>query len=373
MVLLMGLLCPSVQAQSEAAGQGNLSPPPVAPNPTDLKCIRLEELTGGPAPAVSMPCASPGGTYFFADALYWTVREGSADNWAQVITPQDDWGAWIGTTTIVDAPFAWSTGLRVGLGRVQCSDGWDVRAYYTYYNTQATSHAAGEVYSAFMGNFYVDNMDGPKYGPQYRSADIQWNFNFHTIDLELRRSFDVASNFTVCPFVGLKTAIINQALHSQWRQPINASGKVYLFHAATEDLSQNFWGIGPSLGVTLEMPLYDRPQYSLKLFGTPSGALMYGHWTFDEFYQNDGPTSLLDPFPTQVTIGMSPIDSVATMVSGVLGVEWTQRFARATSTVRLGYEAQVWLNQMQFYSYNMGRLNNLMSLHGGTLEWSINF
>jgi len=33
----------------------------------------------------------------------------------------------------------------------------------------------------------------------------------------------------------------------------------------------------------------------------------------------------------------------------------------------------VWLNQMQFYSYNMGRLNNLMSLHGVTFELCIEY
>ena len=41
--------------------------------------------------------------------------------------------------------------------------------------------------------------------------------------------------------------------------------------------------------------------------------------------------------------------------------------------MRLGYEAQYWLNQMQFYAYNMGRLNNVTSLQGGFVEWCISF
>ena len=127
----------------------------------------------------------------------------------------------------------------------------------------------------------------------------------------------------------------------------------------------NFWGIGPSLGVTMTMPLCNKDKYSLKLFGTPSGAIMFGHWTYTEQYENDQPAS--------VTIDMSPITGAATMLRGVIGFEWEQYFSRATSTVRLGYEAQFWLNQMQFYSYNMGRLNNVTSLQGGFVEWCIRF
>ena len=96
-----------------------------------------------------------------------------------------------------------------------------------------------------------------------------------------------------------------------------------------------------------------------------SGAIMFGHWTCNEEYNNDAQTS--------VTIDMDPINGVATMLRGVIGFEWEQRFARATSTVRLGYEAQLWLNQMQFYSYNIGRLNNVTSLQGGFCEWQIKF
>ena len=70
---------------------------------------------------------------------------------------------------------------------------------------------------------------------------------------------------------------------------------------------------------------------------------------------------------------MSPITGAATMLRGVIGFEWEQHFSRVTSTVRLGYEAQLWLNQMQFYSYNIGRLNNVTSLQGGFLEWQLNF
>lgn len=311
--------------------------------------------------------------YLFADALFWTMREGAAENWAQVITPQGLGSTSVSTATLVDAPFDWRAGLRVGAG-VQRDDDFDMTLYYTNFRTTATSRASGEVYSAFMGNFYIDNPDGTDYGPHYRHASIWWDFDFHTIDFEIGRNCAIGTNLELRPFLGLKTGIINQTVKSNWQSPIDTVGlkfsHTYHFASATEDMNLGFWGIGPSLGATMTMPLGCQERYHLKLFGTPSGAIMFGHWTFTEQYNNYDATGAKQ---STITIDMSPITSAATMLRGVVGLEWEQYFARATSTVRLGYEAQFWLNQMQFYSYNIGRLNNLTSLQGGCLEWQLNF
>jgi hypothetical protein len=309
--------------------------------------------------------------YFFADALFWTVREGAAENWAQIITPQGLLWTNISTATLVDAPFDWRTGLRVGAG-VQRNDGSDMALSYTNFRTSATSQAAGEVYSAFMGNFYVDNPNGTDYGPHYRYADILWDFDFHSIDFEIGRNYAIGANLQLRPFLGLKAAIINQTIRSNWLLPIDTPDAEvphsYDFTSATEGMDLGFWGIGPSLGATMTMPLCSEERYNLRLFATPSGALMFGRWTFTEQYNNNHAQT-----PASITIDMSPITGAATMLRGVIGLEWEQYFSRVTSTVRLGYEAQCWLNQMQFYSYNIGRLNNVTSLQGGFLQWQIDF
>ena len=54
--------------------------------------------------------------YFFADALLWTVREGMGENWAQVITPMGSSWTNLATAALVDAPFDWRAGFRVGMG-----------------------------------------------------------------------------------------------------------------------------------------------------------------------------------------------------------------------------------------------------------------
>lgn len=313
-------------------------------------------------PVEATPTLTP-----FAELLTLKLTEGSAENWAQEITPLG-MGSLAGTARLVDAPFGWNAGVRAGIERAWPDEAAGTRLYYTYFGTEATNHAAGEVYSAFLGNFFADNPDGSGFGPKYRSADVEWDVQFHTIDLEFYRSFVVSPALTLRPFVGVKSAIIRQDIDSRWYGPIDSSSHTYLFGSATETLKQDFWGIGPALGVDALLPLSVSPTHSLQAYFSPSAALMYGNWNFSEVYQTDGLTSTTILTPSNIAINSDPIHGAATMLRMALGVMWEQPGQRVTTRVRLGYEAQVWLNQMQFYSYNMGRLNNLMSLQGGVLE-----
>ncbi len=303
----------------------------------------------------------------FAELLTLKLTEGSAENWAQEITPLGS-GSLAGTARLVDAPFGWNAGVRAGVDRAWPEEGTGFRLAYTYFGTQAANHAAGEVYSAFLGNFFADNPDGTGFGPKYRRAEVDWDVQFHTIDLEFQRTFLISPALTLRPFVGVKSAIIRQHIDSRWHSPIDSPSHDYLFGSATETLRQDFWGIGPSIGVDALIPLSVTPTHSLQAYFTPSAALMYGNWNFSEVYQTDGPTSTTILTPSTIAIHSDPVHGAATMLRLAVGMEWEQPGQRVTTRVRLGYEAQVWLNQMQFYSYNMGRLNNLMSLQGGVLE-----
>jgi hypothetical protein len=239
-------------------------------------------------PCFPAPLAS-GGIRTFSDVLLWKLSEGGSDNWAQEITPQG-LGTSYGTATLVNAGFNWNAGFRVGIGYQRCDCDYDVSLYYTNFATRASSQASGEVYSAFLGNFYVDNANGTSFGPHYQNASMQWNFNFQTIDFEVGRTYQIDRNLAIRPFAGIKAAVIEQSMNTSWQFPIDTSSHTYGFTSAVENLKQDFWGIGPSLGVTMTMPLSTQPRYALSTFASPSGALMYGHWTFKDQYKNDGPT-----------------------------------------------------------------------------------
>ena len=294
--------------------------------------------------------------YAFADLLVWKLREVGSANWAQNITPV---GAYQ-TATLIDVPFNWSEGIRLGVGYDDPDKVIDTVFYFTTYSTTGFNSASGQLYSSFLGNYFVNNANGASTGPTYQSASIQWHFLYNTLDLEAGHTFLIDNVLQWHPFIGLKAAWINQKVSSNWYNPIVPT----TFTEAQENLDNDFFGIGPSIGVNTTWPLYVAPGKSLNLFGDFSGALLYSHWSFSEYYVNNTPANVRSTFDS--------FSAATPMTRAFLGFEYSQDWHRISTNVRLGYEAQVWFKQEQWYSFNMGRLNNLMSLQGGTLDVQVN-
>lgn len=301
-----------------------------------------------------------GPTIVFADVLLWKLREGSADNWGQIITPADV----NQKVTLLEVPFNWQAGFRLGLGRKALDSAWDVLIAYTDYQTKKTAHTgvtSGGIYSAYLGNFYAGNPNGANFGPNYRNANIEWTFTFRTVDIEYGRNYHIDSIVKLRPKVGLKSAVINQHINTNWQNP-NAPSN---FTMATENLKNLFWGIGPYLGFDSAWFIYGNDKRGLNLFGNVTAGLLSGHWRFKDRYENNTPLS--------ITVNSDSINTAATLATGQFGVEWMGHILNSEAKLRLGYEAQVWFNQVQYYSFNMGRLDNLMSLQGGLLDFFVHF
>lgn len=302
--------------------------------------------------------ATDNSTFVYADLLVWKLREGAADNWADVITdpgPKQ-------YVTQYGVPFNWSPGVRLGIGRNNAH--WDTTFSYTGFETKATSNAyapTGGVYSPFLGNFYINNTNGVNFGPHYRSASVFWKVTYNILDLELGRKFKIDEYLQLRPFLGIKGGWINQKINTSWYSPTTPT----TFSAATENIKHDFSGVGPSIGMDSTWTMFRGSKSSLNLIGNFSAALMWAHWVITDTYHNNTPTT--------VTLNEDTITGAATMARGLLGIEWTSCYARVDVKIRLGYEAQVWFNQVQFYSFSMGRLNNIMSLQGGVLGFSFNF
>ena len=67
------------------------------------------------------------------------------------------------------------------------------------------------------------------------------------------------------------------------------------------------------------------------------------------------------------------LSTAACMARGYLGVEWTSLRNNVGLNIRLGYEGQVWFNQMKYYSYDMGKMNSPLMLQGGVLDVRLHF
>lgn len=304
----------------------------------------------------------------FADLIYWTAREAGADCWAEVITTTSS----TSTNDLHDVDFGWDPGFRVGIGYGMNHDQWDTQAYYTWFHTKgkdSISSSPNTVHSSFVGNFYVSNPTGLGLsGPAYQSASIDWTIRFNMFDWELGRNFWVSPSLALRPFAGIKGGWIHQSIDSIWENPAFVGTQFtnpQFFTTGTEKLKNNFWGLGPSIGINTTWNIFTNQCHLLHLFGDFSGAIMWGHWNFHDAFNND--------IGQHISVGMDNINSGASTLRAFMGFGWEVHLSTGRFSTKLGYETQIWLDQLQYYSFTGGRLSNELTLQGGTLAFTFDF
>lgn len=304
----------------------------------------------------------------FANLIVWTAREAGADCWAQVLTTTSS----SSVNDLLEIDFKWDPGFRVGIGYGMGWDQWDTKAYYTWFHTKGkdfVSGLPGTVHSSFVGNFYVSNPNGLGLsGPSYERAHINWTIHFDMFDWDLGRNFWVSKSLALHPFAGLKGGWIHQSIHSVWENPAFVGPQFVNpqpFGTGLEKVKNHFSGIGPSFGINSKWNLHESSRQLLNLFGDFSGALMWGHWMFRDFFDND--------IGEHISVGMQNINSGATTIRAFMGLGWEIYWNQWHLSTKLGYETQFWLNQLQYYSFIGGRLSHQLTLQGGTFEFAFDF
>jgi hypothetical protein len=282
--------------------------------------------------------------------LAWNAEQSGADNWGQEFeNPNMN-----NNLTILDVPFEINLGLR---GSLTNSCGYFESALrYTWYSItgkrQASISSPGYITSAYMGNYYIGNADGSGLsGPKYRYAKMKWNISMNIIDYEFGTSYNATNSIVFSPFIGIKGGTINQTINTFWALPTVGS------FTAVEDLENNFWGIGPSIGIHTSWQLFDH----ISLFANATGALVVGRWTFMDVYKNTQPKEVIINNPSRW--GVSP------MLSIFMGFEYQLN----CWSLRLGYESQLWLEQMKLDIYNLALMNNHLIVQGLTFGFDYKF
>lgn len=303
--------------------------------------------------------------HVFSELLVWQFHAESDESWGQMVPV-------IGQTQnqdlyLLNIPFKYVPGFRVGATYLN-DEAMDIKFHYTWYQTQGKNQASGRfLHSAFNDTFYVNNTDGSQVlGAIYTNGSAQWNLQYHSLDIELGHQFQYESLITH-PYAGLKAGIINQSIISNWYNPYHQSQYTPLtsFSSIQEIIHNNFWGMGPSFGVDIQIILDQHANRTVDLYGNLAGALLWGNWKLTD----EATTNLAQ----QITTLNDSVNSGTPMLTSKLGVELQLPFKQGNLSTRLGYEGQVWFNQLRYYSYNMGRLNNQISFQGGTLEFNLAF
>ncbi|WP_367607632.1 Lpg1974 family pore-forming outer membrane protein [Legionella sp. W05-934-2] len=292
--------------------------------------------------------SASGQVTLFEDLLYWHTSQQSSSPWAYQQTNNRPPGA---VYTEPNAYFRWSPGGRIGILYTPQSF-FDTKLYWTYFSTKAL-----ESITAPPGQFFVPEFfNGFTTANLYNSAQLDWRLIMNMFDAEVGHAFQPIDTLTVRPFIGVKGGTINQSIHSDWQATLL---NIQLY-SAKENLKNNFWGIGPSVGIDTIFSLFK----NVTLQSDFSTALLWGHWDVQDVYKGPGP---LLSFIPQTTIRTNTKNAMlgSFMARYFLGLAYTYQ-AKATVIIKAGYEMQFWSNQLRLPMFQALPVHGDLTLQGGT-------
>lgn len=318
-----------------------------------------------------LPNVSPrtsGSWDLFVDAFGWFASEQASAVWADIIKIGDNTSSF----TAQDIGFDWDFGFRFGAGRNLEYDQWDTQLYWTWFRTEA--HQSKRLLPEFIP--VADSvLVTEEIHPEFFAADlskelsqgakIRWSLLFNMFDWELGRSYWVSKGLSLRPFIGIKGGCIDQSIHVKYSDLIinSASSEI----SARERVKNNFWGVGPVGGVNTQWKLRNFGVHYPSFFGDFSMATLWGTWICNDVYnQSSG---------EKVSVHTRNSALGALMLRGFTGVGWDLDFnkGKAHFSTRIGYEMQLWVNQLRVATSQLIRLHGDLTLQGVTFNCRFDF
>lgn len=306
---------------------------------------------------ISTPSLAAAQWTVFEDVMYWHASQQPTSTWAyQFSLNTNNVNDPLSQGTNFVEPniyFGWSAGLRLGVAQTPEAY-FDKKIYWTHFSTKT-----GDAITVPVGQYLLPQFfNGFTTTSVYNMADIQWNIEMNQIDAKMGHRFYPQGSVMLHPSVGVKGATIRQSIHSSWQ--MNELG--FVLYQATENLKNNFSGIGPVVGLDARWEFFK----GLSLLGDFEAALLWGHWRIsDDFYR---PNSL---FYAEKTIQSLTSDTLGSFMTGYfLGLEWAFEF-KAQVKIKAGYELQFWANQLRLPIFQALPIHGDLTLQGATCGISI--
>jgi hypothetical protein len=284
---------------------------------------------------------------FFGDVLYWQATE--PVDWTMNTNRSP-------TNQIVDfrsLGFDFATGFRVGAGLDRdCG----AKLYYTRYFTSGEDAVAGNVTPNFLGS----RLNMPSQTPSYfQTGSIRGAVDYNVLDLDFGHTCRLSEYWELRPVLGLRGAWINQTFDTAFQGVWGSQ-----WATSNEHINNDFWGIGPKLGVENAVNLWRGERWMLDLTMNFYTAYLLGFWTI-----NDIATNATDQGTATQVVPIANRHFGALMFQAMIGLNLNYRNWNATA----GYEFNDWLNQCQMFDDATGPHNNDLVLQGLSVRVSYRF
>ncbi len=294
----------------------------------------------------------------FEDLLYWHASEQTSSPWAAIEPDPIPTSGY--SYTAPNVYFGWSPGLRVGI-EYKPANFFDAKLYGTYFSTKTHAEVTAPPGQFILPEFFNSLIALPE-TIFVTAGEVGWQLTMNMIDAEIGHQYNPLDSLAIRPFIGVKGVTINQSIHSTWQA---STDHIHLF-SDTENLKNNFYGVGPSFGLDSTWHLYK----NINILSDVSTALLWGHWNINDTYKR--PPGLVGIIPETTIVSNTKNAMLGAFTARYfMGLEW--RFqAKALVTIKAGYEMQFWSNQLRLPMVQQVPLHGDLTLQGGTCGIIIN-
>jgi len=278
---------------------------------------------------------------FFGDLLYWQATEPVDWTLNTNRAPTDQ------VVAFESVNYDFSTGFRLGVG---VERDWGVRLYYTRFFTETENSATGLLTPMFFGGrSAVPTLLDP---PYFQDGSIRSAINYNVLDLDFSKSFCPVKSLQLRPVLGLRGAWIDQSFDTRF-QGEWLDG--WIWKITEEHVRNNFWGIGPKLGIENTLNAWSREKCQIDLMLNFYTAYLLGFWAI-----NDVTFSVSSLGPSSFEVPVKDRNFGALTFQVMAGVHLKYGNWNATA----GYEINDWLNQCQIFDDATGPHNNDLIVQG---------
>ncbi len=293
--------------------------------------------------------------HLFADMLYWHVTE--PIDWV-LNTNRDPMNQYVDYETIT---YDWAPGLRVGGGY---EGDWDTKIYYTHFDDDTADTAAGNLTAAFLGG-----KESQPPAPQlyFETGQVEASVRYNMFDWDIGKRFTPHDALVVRPVTGLRGGWIDQSFKTAL-QADYTSGISTVQEHVIEKMENNFWGIGPKVGIETMINIWEGDELQVHGVANFYAAYLVGNWEISDVTTA---TTITDGQAARSTkiINVPDRDFGALAFQAILGLTLSYR----NCSVTVGYELNDWLNQAQIFDDATGPHNNDLLLQGLVVRGSYRF
>jgi hypothetical protein len=293
---------------------------------------------------------------FFTSLLYWKANQEISSSWANNFLETTPYLIEQGFYDPNITYFNWNAGVRLGANYRFSSKDLEAKAYWTHYHTSSSQGALGLVLlSQFFEGFLSDE--------DAFAGKANWDFDYNMFNIELGKNFCFSNCLTFKPYIGVKGGFIKQKVNSSFIYLAPNLGRI-----GYESLTNNFYGIGPTIGLDTSWILANRCNNQIDLIGNFSFSTQWGNWCSSDVYYND------DTFVTSSISGIGHNPFGAISLTSLIGLNWQYCFYQNyTINLLAGWEMQYWVNQLRLPTFQILRLHGDLILQGLTLNCKIDF